>query len=40
MMGDSLVVAGLENPHHPSVMEERYSSLLHLKGIGIVIAIF
>lgn len=40
MMGDSLVVAGLENPNHPSVMEEYYSSLLHLKEIGMVIGIF
>lgn len=40
MMGDSLVVAGLENPNHPSLMEEHYSSLLHLKEICMVIVIF
>lgn len=39
MMRDSLAVAGLENPNHPSVMEEHYISLLHLKGICMVIAI-
>lgn len=39
-MGGSLVVAGLENPNHPSMMEEHYSSLLHLIEICMVIAIF